>query len=275
MNPAGAEGGYDYFFNTSTTPYGTTYGGNSSVQYTGDGFFVMRYQASENSSDSGVPQSVSDKAGWNTIPFNSAGGSPNAYGACEALDSQTSGYDIHLTTNREWMTVARQVAQNSTNWADGTVGSTGSSGGLYQGNRDSAGGLDRAVNLQNYPDGVDYPNAADVGDATSDEVRTHVLSSGDRVWDLSGDLWMWVDAEEDGTTMSTNSSKIYEKNTESSTVSGGDGLGTDYGFDNGDAALRGGLWLNGDGAGVFHALSRTPDTSLTFTGFRCSAVPVS
>ena len=265
VEPAGAEGGHDYFFNSSTTPFGTTYGGNSSVQYTNDGFFVMKYQASDDGS--GVP--VSDGSeGWNLISFNF--GSPNAYDACEDLDKETDDYDIHLMTNREWMTVARQVAQRSDNWVDGDIGGSGDSKGLYQGNHDSLRDLDRAVDLSF------HPNAAGEGEPGEVE-RTHNLSSGDQVWDLSGDIYQWVDAEEDGTTLSNpNSSKIYEKLPENSTVSNGAGLGDSIDtFENNQAALRGGDWRTGDNAGVFNADSDFTGRSFPEHGFRCSAVPVS
>lgn len=267
--PADVQGGYDYFFNSSESPYGDTYGGNNSVQYDNHGFYVMKYQASENSSNSGVPQSVSNKAGWNDIPFNDKGGSPNAYESCQALDNETDDYDVHLITNREWMTVARQVAQRPENWADNTVGSTGSSGGLYQGNTDLT--LDRAVRL-GWP-----PHAASVGGS---DQRTHILASGDAVWDLSGDLREWVDADEDGTTMSFYSdNERYEVNATNSTVNGGDGLGTGSGlkilFYDLKAGVRGGSWYEADDAGIFFAVSNDPEFSSTLTGFRCSAVPVS
>ena len=276
VEPAGAEGGYDYFFNSSTTPYGVTYGGNSSVEYTSDGFYIMKYHASNDGSN--VPLS-DGSAGWNSISFNDAGGSPNAYDACEVLDDETSDYDIHLTTNREWMTVARQVAQDSSNWVDqdgdgtGDIGSTGIDGGLYQGNHDEGGNYDRAVNLG------DYPEPASSGGETE---RTHNLSSGDQVWDMSGDVYNWVDAEEDGTDMSSPGSggKLYEKDPRGSQVGSRDsnqakGLGEDSGFSDGDAALRGGRWGDGTGAGVFDARSYAPSGSFSTFGFRCSAVPVS
>ena len=271
VEPAGAEGGYDYFFNSSTTPYGTTYGGNSSVQYTNDGFFVMKYQAAQNSTDNNLPVSNGD-AGWNLISFNddSAQSGPSSYTACENLDDETSSFDVHLMTNREWMTVARQVAQRSDNWVDGDIGGSGDSKGLYQGNHDSLRDLDRAVDLSF------RPNAAGEGEDGEVE-RTHNLSSGDQVWDLSGDIYQWVDAEEDGTALSNpNSSKIYEKAAENSTVSNGAGLGDSTGtFDDGRAVIRGGNYNVGDDAGVFYADSDFRDSSTAIYGFRCSAVPVS
>ena len=271
VEPAGAEGGYNYFFDSSTTPYGTTYGGNSSVEYTDDGFFIMKYQAAQNSTDGSLPVSNGD-AGWFSISFNddSAQSGPSSYTACENLDDETSSFDVHLMTNREWMTVARQVAQNSSNWADNDIGSTGDEGGLYQGQHSEADDLDRAIVLG------EAPSAAGEGEPGEVE-RTHNLSSGDQVWDLSGDLNEWVDVDENGTKMSgDSSSKLYERTAMNSTVSGGDGLGTDSGFNvDWHAALRGGIWHGGDNAGVFGADSNNPGSSISNHGFRCSAVPVS
>ncbi len=267
VEPAGAEGGYSYFFDSSTDPYGVTYGGNSSVQYDGDGFFVMKYQASNDGSN--VP--VSDgSAGWNSISFNddSSQSGPSAYTACENLDSQTSSFDVHLMTNREWMTVARQIAQNPNNWANGVVGSTGSTGGLYQGNR-IGGSYDRAVDLGGYP-----KSSSDGGEVQ----RSLELPMGDVVWDISGDLRQWVDVDENGTNMNGDSgSKIYERAPMNSSVVGGAGLGDNNGFtiDNSMAALRGGYYSDGGQAGVFYSRSGTPSVGLSFRGFRCAAVPIS
>lgn len=270
VTPDGAEGGYDYFFNSSTTPYGSTYGGNSSVEYDGQGFYIMKYQAAQNSSDNSLPASNGD-AGWNSISFNdgSAQSGPSAYTACENLDVKTSDFDVHLMTNREWMTVARQVAQRPENWADGSVGSTGSSGGLYQGNHGTGDNYDRAVNLG------DSANNANTGK----EQRTHNLSSGDQVWDLSGDLSMWVDAGENGSAISApdaDSNKIYERKPKSTAVNESpSSLGVDNGFSDGKAGARSGPYIEGLQVGVFYADSFDPSFPSSQIGFRCSAVPSS
>ena len=274
VEPAGAEGAYDYFFNTSTTPYGTTYGGNSSVQYTEDGYYIMKYQAANDGSN--VPVSNGDSP-WKGLPFNNQGGSPNVVEVCETLDDQTDGYEIHATTNREWMTAARQIAQNPNNWADNSIGSSGTTGGLYQGNRDLGSNYDRALDFtsDDYIGAKKYGNPASEG---GDEVRTHELASGDVVWDMSGDVLMFVDAEEDGTAMSSpdpSTSKIYEVGPYSSQVQGGAGLGTNIGVNDGNALARGGNWGSEERAGIFYARSQGPQYGNDVYGFRCSAIPIS
>jgi hypothetical protein len=108
--------------------------------------------------------------------------------SCQALGA---GYD--LITNTQWNTVARNISTQASNWSTGTVGT----GQLNQGNRSnssqeeaSSNDAEACANLS----GFTYPAAS----ATcSDTVwhnfrRTHKLSNGSVLWDLSGGSWEGV-----------------------------------------------------------------------------------
>jgi len=314
---SGTENGFDYFFDEA-----------SDEEYFSEeeGFYVMKYEAKPYNEGSGefdsstgevgedtgyVPRSVADYKPWRDISFNE-GDPENGYGAvqaCEALDEETDEYDVHLTTNREWMTVARQVEQTEGNWVDTSDGSDAgvgdSNAGIYRGNTGDSSELD--------VDSAGPANAeSDVTESEDEESkRTLELANGEVVWDLSSNVRQWVDVEEDGTALGDNDDEDWRVTDSGSNTywdsdltfvngfsrnSGGESgndlkrelgpiddswgqtEGTGYLLDDYSsprAALRGGLWGNGDDAGVFGAFSNNPDISYTFRGFRCSAVPVS
>lgn len=124
--------------------------------------------------ESVVPVSVSQEIPWRFITF----GSDSAYAAIDACESQ--GWS--LVTNRQWMTIARDIEGQNENWVDGIIGSSRSSGGgmilgLSSGSPSNSDGL-------NEGSGTDR--------------RTFKLSTGDVIWDVSGNMWEYVDLTETG-----------------------------------------------------------------------------
>lgn len=86
----------------------------------------------------------------------------------------------HLMTNAEWMTIARDAELNPANWTDGIQGN----GIMPQGNH--AGGL--------VLDGAwEYANGIDSTDL--EHRRTMQLSSGDKIWDMAGNVEEFVDGQ--------------------------------------------------------------------------------
>ncbi|MDP4010951.1 MAG: SUMF1/EgtB/PvdO family nonheme iron enzyme, partial [Candidatus Roizmanbacteria bacterium] len=85
----------------------------------------------------------------------------------------------HLITNNEWMTIARNAEAQTTNWANGTIGSTvASGGGLKRGN----------VGLV---DSASY-NGADPEQGTGRDTKAKLtLSNSSELWDISGNVWEW------------------------------------------------------------------------------------
>jgi len=192
----------------------------------------------------------------------------------------------HLMTNDEWMTIARNVEAQTANWADGVIGSTvASGGGLFRGNTGETSGS------------VGY-NGANPEFGTSRDAKAElVLSNGETIWDISGNVWEWTNdtldcsvhpvagspasnwyeftqitdykgLDDGGDTANT----IYTEPSNSAWNSS-QGMGkiyTDVGDTGSRAFLRGGSWGNGASAGVFAlSLHYAPASSSPALGFRC------
>ena len=83
----------------------------------------------------------------------------------------------HLITNEEWMTIARNIEQVSSNWSGGSVGN----GFLYSGHNDDT----PSKALSAGPDASPYVNTENT---SGNQRRTLALSNGEVIWDLSGNL---------------------------------------------------------------------------------------
>ena len=285
---SGTDQGFSYFFDETS---------DEEYYNVSKGFYVMKYEAKpynegagEFDSSSGevghdtgyVPRSVADYKPWREISFNE-GDPENGYGAvqaCEALNDDPdigSDYEFGLVTNREWMTVARQIEQNDGNWVDGEVDSNGQlirgwSDGDFNNDGPLAASTDDSDSFYRIDE---FLSEEDIEDH---QERTFELANGEVVWDWAGNVHQMVYAEDSGGSTTNGvfdeddpDGKEYEKDpavVDRST----DGVGTDDGFEENDAALRGAAWYP---QGVFYARSRNPANSNDYRGFRCSAVPVS
>ncbi|MCC6167460.1 MAG: DUF2341 domain-containing protein [Caldilineaceae bacterium] len=199
----------------------------------------------------------------------------------QATNACPTGY--HLITNNEWMTIARNVEAQSSNWANGTIGSTVSGGG----------GLKRG-NVGNV-DSVGY-NGADPEQGTGRDTKAKlVLSNGGELWDLSGNVYEWnndmimgADKPHNNTGAfvewtafappgaSTYGTLSYDLTRPSdSSYNANYGMGRYYeGSHTGGpyAFLRGGSWDRTSDAGVFVLyLFNTPTYQSSSFGFRCAS----
>jgi len=199
-----------------------------------------------------------------------------------------------MITNNQWMTIARNIEAQSTNWSGGTVGS---------------GHLSRGWTAASWSDGFSntapapttglsclYNTAADTCGTTGDHKlkRTHILSNNETIWDFSGNVWTWVDeltadpcdqpgnacdfAPEAGDwiewTLVTNYGVYRYDQLRPSNPSWNstNSIGRLWrGNRTNRVWRRGGSWSYGSIAGVFTLyLSRSATDMYTYVGFRCA-----
>ena len=208
---------------------------------------------------SNVPVSIADNQPWRETLAD------DAAAECESL-----GTNYHLISNEEWIAIAREIELQDANWTGATVGS----GCIIRGNSgDTTCGYSSTTN----PDSGTGRNAR----------AKHVLSNGEEIYDISGNLWEWADWDKNtsgfqiGPTTCGGSElpsvvcgdiADVEFNTNNGSYTRTEGTGFFYGG-SGGAALRGGYWSNTTYAGAFSlSLNSTPLSPSTIgsrIGFRC------
>ena len=151
--------------------------GNS--MYGTSDFCVMKYEA-KTTSPAATTQAVEGPALSVT--------QTNAIAACN--NNNTGGVTGYgLINNAEWMTIARNIEAVSSNWRNGIIGSTNSSGGgLWKGHSD--GNPFTTYMPASNDDNDGYFNTNNI--SPSEQKRTHTLSNGQVIWDLSGNVWEWL-----------------------------------------------------------------------------------
>jgi hypothetical protein len=224
------------------------------------------------------PVSVAEGKPWRRIS------QVNAKTACENLGS---GYA--LISNPEWMTIAHNIENLNANWSFGAVGA----GHLNRGHSDSNPNEPCDAFQENV-----QTDCSTVG-TDSQQNRTHTLSNNEVIWDISGNVYQWVDwnipsadkayIAADGAPLNAwrDFSGLYTSGvlTEvsdpmavwtwspfNSTFSGAQNIGRYYSGVNssGGAARRGGRWGDATGPGVYTLDLVDPATHThTYIGLRC------
>ena len=226
------------------------------------------------------------------IPIAAYAGSPwvwvyayNAKAACRRIEVEHGSCD--LLSNPEWMAMAWDIETTAANWSDGVVGS----GQLNRGHSDKS--PDGALSIENPNNPWDQ---TEQGEETWSQKRTHVLSNGEIIWDLPGNIQEWVDWETGSAEFSpgpTTCSSEYmsplsftcedlqpndylplnpANRTEEDYMANNSGVGKVRGGPGG-YALRGADWSNGALAGIF-SLSLINSTNYSkYYGFRCVCRP--
>jgi hypothetical protein len=217
-------------------------------------FCVMQYEASNSGGAVSDPTNVP----WSTTSQDSA------YTACTAI-----GVNYDLIANPEWMALARNIESIDSNWSGATVGS----GCLFIGNVGD-------VTPCSY-DGADPENGI-----SRDTKARHILSTGDEVWDLGGNLREWNNWTVGGgqtsgpVTCSSGSVELnalscgelltddYLPNDSSLTSSAGIGV---FNGGTGGAAWRGNYYAEtSTSAGIYNlSLGNGPSGAGGAWGFRC------
>lgn len=234
-------------------------------------FYVMKYEAKDSG---GTPVSQASGSPWVSI---------NQFDARK--ECRSLGSDYHLITEAEWMTIADNAMRQSSNWADGNIGSKASNGGgMYLGNVDPSGNHSHL--------GYNGPNP-DSGTGRDTTARLQ-LSNGNQIWDLSGNVWEWTNGymttdgvPEPGSngwteyTGVTNFRSMEDEKPLNPAWNADNGIGriyldqSPYGASKTDgnipAVRRGGYWNYGADAGALSVtLDIAPSYSYTDIGFRCA-----
>lgn len=194
------------------------------------------------------------------------------------------GSEYHLITNPEWMTLARNIENQNQNWSLGSV----NHGALNQGHSD--GFPVNSLTASN-----DNDSCTGTGQSCSHSIwntqrRTHRLSNGEVIWDLSGNVIDWInwnvltdksspqnsfiEINADSAPTSTMTETTFQSTNKTMTTN--QGIGNYFpGSDGvGGAALRGGSCCTMENAGVFALkLDLIPATSAITIGFRCAYQP--
>ena len=242
--------------------------------------------------DSGLGLDWRDVAQDSSKVVSTADGAPIVYIThTQAVSACPSG--THLITNAEWMTIARNAASLASNWANGVIGSTvASGGGLKRGN----------VGIT---DSVSY-DGTDPEYGTGRDVKAKlVLSNGQEIWDISGNVWQHVRRDEDDTLTPQNrqpglgdvcddaaGTGCWGEFTDitdyrdltydiirpfDSALNANYGVGRIWTYGDGETAttdrvfLRGGNWTDGSNAGVFTLdLVWVTSSQGDDVGFRCA-----
>jgi hypothetical protein len=161
---------------------GALLGGNwipirGDIVYGTTDFCVMKYAASDSNN---VANSQANGIPWVNVTQSFA------KNACLNLGS---GY--HLLTNAEWMTIAAKAANVAENWTGGAVGS----GALIKGHSDNSPSSICAADVDDEKAWVNGSSCTGQTQGTlgTDQRRTLALWNSDKIWDLSGNAWQWID----------------------------------------------------------------------------------
>ncbi|MDO8482477.1 MAG: hypothetical protein Q7S86_01500, partial [bacterium] len=296
---------------TRTCDAGYIWVPGSARQGTLPGFCVMKYEAKNDGSNNAVSNPTA-------APYVSID-QPTSKTKCEAV-----GLGYHLISEPEWMTIADNIASTPINDTDTDTNlqlATGHSANTPASALAGTAGADPVVSTCNLS--ADMENAANdytstcqirgsgaggstdadkgyygtgqvwsatgyvSGGDNKSQLRTHVLSNGNVIWDIAGNVWEWTDAYVNGTAEKptpvvdawteypniTNYLGLNYARPQNISASSTYGFGQYYGGTTAGQRgfLRGGGWSSGAGSGVFTLnLGNAPSYVYTSVGFRCS-----
>jgi hypothetical protein len=138
-------------------------------------FCVQKFEAKD---VGGIPTSQAAQSPWASITQTAS------IAACRAL-----GPHFDLISNEEWLTIAANIAQVPSNWSSGIIGTGTVNRGHSDNNPASACGAssDDALAWVH----TDCSPKDSNGDVWRQK-RTHTLSTGALIWDISGNVSEWT-----------------------------------------------------------------------------------
>lgn len=259
-------------------------GPNTTVGVT-DAFCVAKYEMKNDGSNGAVSQAAGTP--WVSITRDD-NGTPGAISRCRNIGT---AYD--LISNSQWQALAREIelAQSGTNYVNWSNASTAGANAINRGHSDFIPLTPLAGSSDSDPCfGTSNSNCANNTHADFTQKRTHLLDSGETIWDVAGNVFEWVKDDiapgpPEGTgayvsqqpwTSGLNQAVKWAPFGSYTSKNSGEygGLGfASLGFTTG-AILRGGAWYDFPNSGVFAAyLNHGPLHSDPNYGFRCVWVP--
>jgi formylglycine-generating enzyme required for sulfatase activity len=266
-----------------------------------DAFYVMKYEAKAWTDGGGLNgaidggevdtdgcnETLCTTANWGltNLPVSTPNNRPwrmisatNAEARCIAL-----GPGHRLISNPEWMAIARDIEVQGNNWTGDSIGT----GCLFKGNTN----ISTVGDGNSLGDSCAYNGASPEQGIGRDIRAKHILSNGSEIYDLSGNVWEWVDWDKEtagyqiGPTTCPNIG--YQEfstivcpdlnDSDFQTQNGGysstEGVGRFVGGTNA-AAIRGGPYTIDSHSGVFSLnFLNPPSDTFAVVGFRCVYVP--
>ncbi len=145
-------------------------------------FCVMKYEAKIQGNDDGAASYTTS-----TVPESRASGTPWVNIAQTDASTVAANANGHLITEAEWMTIAADVLSVSYNWSGGSSGL----GIVYQGHVNGNPSLALSASDDDHDDLNGYTGGTGANSG-SNSSRVLYLSSGDSIWDFSGNVWEWT-----------------------------------------------------------------------------------
>ena len=143
-------------------------------------FCVMQFEARDNA---GTPESTDSGTPW--VSINAS----DAKSACDSMSEVGYTGTFSLISNPEWMTIARDIENNSTNWSGSAVGS----GHIPRGHSDNSPSsiLGISDSADAYTDTLN--SSGDTPGSGWEQARVHTLANNSQIWDLAGNAREWTD----------------------------------------------------------------------------------
>ena len=186
-----------------------------------DDFCVMKYEAKCGVADGQTCNDTSDTPASKAenLPWRTTVDQTEAIANCERI-----GADYHVLTEAEWMTIAYNITQTVINDLDTDTGlqlgnGNSNSGAPYAAVADPIiSSCDLTKNLEHADNGwsatcqlqgtsgttadfgythdgsSNFSIAYNSGGDSKAKIRTHVLSNGEIIWDIAGNVWEWTNA---------------------------------------------------------------------------------
>jgi formylglycine-generating enzyme required for sulfatase activity len=188
-----------------------------------------------------------------------------------------------LIREAEWLTIAHNIANVSSNWSSGTVGS----GYIYSGHNDNS---PSSVLAASTDDGSGYSGT---GNSSGTQKRTLRINTGEIIWDFAGNAAEWVNENNITTANQPQPSSGWREwntitdvgglspnplpsyiNSSAGSWTSANGIGRLLGVPTGAGMLRGGSRSNGISAGIFGLNINSPASGADM-GFRVTSDPIS